>query len=207
MHRLARSALAVTTTAAALAGLGACGADAPAGTPVDTPSAPAPVETVAAAPVPAAATPVAEPSVAVTPTPPDRPTLPAAAFTEDDAIAFAGHYLRVLTHARATGDSNAVREISEPDCHACDYDARLIDAAVEQGITFENDRMSFRSARIEAWDTEQKAVEIMLEMHATASQLVNADGSIHQETPETNFSGLMQLKYHDARWWVWEMPS
>ncbi|NAZ85954.1 DUF6318 family protein [Kineococcus indalonis] len=135
-----------------------------------------------------------------------RPTFTAVGFDEDDAIAFAAHYLKVLNHARATGDSDAIREISEPDCGACQEDAKVIDAAHARGLVWENNLSSFRSAYIEHFDPSSGQAEVQLHMYAEAGRVVNPDGSTLKSTEAMEFDGLMQLKFHDSRWFVWEMP-
>ncbi|WP_432536168.1 DUF6318 family protein [Kineococcus arenarius] len=201
MHPVTRTLLACAAAAAAIALLGACGVEEPA----DRQAAPPPSATSTAT---GSASPAATPEpAAARPAPAlPRPTFEATGFTEDDAIAFAGHYLAVLNYARATGDSDAIRAISEPDCGACKEDAEAVDVSQRRGVTWENKVVTFRSAYIEHFDAQFGEAGVQLEMKATAGRLVNPNGSTLRDSPEVEFSGLMQMKFHDNHWWVWEMP-
>ncbi|WP_432498522.1 DUF6318 family protein [Kineococcus auxinigenes] len=201
MHPVTRPLL--VSAAAAMALLGACGAEEREAERALQPAPP--VSTVTASPSPS----VTEAPVALqTPARPTlpRPTFEAAGFTEDDAIAFAGHYLKVLNYAHATGDSGAIRGISEPDCGACRDDAEVVDVAHRKGITWENREVRFRSAYIEHFDPQFGEAGVQLEMDVPTGRLVNADGTTLADFQRMEFGGLMQLKFHDGRWWVWEMP-
>ncbi|WP_337063108.1 DUF6318 family protein [Kineococcus sp. G2] len=194
----------LTCAATALALLAACGTDETV-TPQPTPSAPAPPASSApvtpeAAPA-VTATAVAEPSPTTA-----RPTFPVTEFTEDDAIAFAAHYLKTLNHAHLTGDSAAIRDISEADCGACQDDAEVVDVAHAKGITWENREVRFRSAYVEHFDPKSGEAGVQLQMDVPSGRLVNADNTTLADLPGTEFSGLMQLKFHNGRWRVWEMP-
>ena len=190
-------------TAAVLTALAGCGAGGPGdqrpSAPEPPPAAPAPV--VTPAPVPATA-----PAPAITKPPAARPTFTPVGFDEDDAIAFAAHYLKVLNHARATGDSDAIREISEPDCGACRDAAEAVDVASDRGITWENKVITFRGASIEHFDPTFGEAGVLLEMAASSGRLVNPDGTTFHDSPAMDFGGLIQLKFHDGRWWVWKLP-
>ncbi|WP_432574503.1 DUF6318 family protein [Kineococcus sp. SYSU DK005] len=191
--------------AAVLTALAGCGAGGPGdqrpSAPAPPPAAPAPVAT----PAPASATATA-PAPAVAQPPAARPTFTPVGFDEDDAIAFAAHYLKVLNHARATGDSDAIREISEPDCVACRNDAEVVDVAHARGLRWENIILEFRGATVEHFDPEFNEAEILMRMRASSGRLVNPDGTTLQESPGSESDGSMQLKFHDDQWWIWEMP-
>ncbi|WP_432501909.1 DUF6318 family protein [Kineococcus arenarius] len=203
MHPVTRTPLVCAAAAAAIALLGACGAEGPA----DRQAAPLPSATSTAT---GSASPATAPGPAAAPTPTapalPRPTFEATGFTEDDAIAFAGHYLAVLNYAHATGDSDAIRGISEPDCGACRDDAEVVDVARMKGITWENREIRFRSAYIEHFDPQFGEAGVQLEMDVPTGRLVNADGTTLADFQRMEFGGLMQLKFHHGRWWVWEMP-
>ncbi|WP_432485643.1 DUF6318 family protein [Kineococcus esterisolvens] len=201
MHPVTRTLLSCAVAAAAIALLGACGEEAP----VAEPPPPAPASAAAAVHSPAV---TQVPTASPTPTAPalPRPTFESAGFTEDDAIAFAGHYLNVLNYARATGDSDAIRAISEPDCGACKDDAEVVDAAHARGVTWENNTSHFKSARIEHFDPANGEAEVQMHMYSTEGRLINPDSSTLKSTEGMEFNGLMQLKFHGNRWFIWEMP-
>ncbi|WP_432488899.1 DUF6318 family protein [Kineococcus sp. SYSU DK018] len=201
MHPVTRTLLACALAAAAIALLGACGEEAPVAEPPPT----APASTAAAVHSPAV---TQVPTASPTPTAPalPRPTFESAGFTEDDAIAFTGHYLNVLNYARATGDSDAIRAISEPDCGACESDAEVVDVAHARGLTWENKKLRFRSATIEHFDPAYGEAEVLMHMEASGGRLVNPDGSTLEELPASESDGSMQMKFHDNKWWIWEMP-
>ncbi|MCI2237037.1 DUF6318 family protein [Paenibacillus sp. TRM 82003] len=194
----------LTCAAAALALLTACGTDE---TVTQWSASPTPAPSGPSAPVTPEAAPAATAIAAANPAPTtDRPTFPTTEFTEDDAIAFAAHYLQVLNYARATGDSDAIRAISEPDCGACRDDAEAVDVSQSKGIKWENKVLSFRSAYLEHFDPQFGEVGVQLEMSATSGRLVNQDGTTLHDSPDVEFDGLMQIKFHDGQWRVWEMP-
>lgn len=63
------------------------------------------------------------------PTGPVAPTMPAAARqrTKAGAIAFAKYYWRVVDYAQATGDTRALRTLTDKACKACEGGADWID--------------------------------------------------------------------------------
>lgn len=89
-----------------------------------------------------------EPSVSIRPTEP--PEMPDAAkgTDEDAAIAFAKHYIDVLAYAANTGDTDYLREISDPDCQGCNEYIELYEETYENGGFYR--REAWRSTEISA---------------------------------------------------------
>lgn len=186
--------------AALVALVGGCGGGEPSPTPSTTssPSVSGSPSTSASSGSP---TPSAKASV-------DLPEA-ARAHTSDGAIEFAKFYAKILSDAYVHADDGPIRELSDPSCEACSGYADAVASAADQGMRMLSSRVKVASAQLSSTYTEADVTVDVIGVEQ-AGKVVNANGQVVQEIPETPLYLRVQAKWTDGGWraaQIWTVTS
>lgn len=135
-------------------------------------------------------------AAAVLPVPPE-----ATPETPQGAAAFTRYYLELLNQAFAAGDASRVRELSDPECDACNNLIKAIEQEEEPGQRIEGG--DYRVLFAESPPVENGDVIVDLRYALTEARVLRLDGTIVRTTPPNpGINAQLRLLRRDGSWIV-----
>lgn len=179
LHRLTALALAGVLAL----GVSACGDDTP---PPKTPPGTTPA------------------SASPSPTGPVAPVLPELAKREDavGAKAFVKHWFRAVTYAMQTGDTEAVGDVSSPDCTTCTEMQKNITTAYADGGSMAG--KGWRISRLQDVNDRPDGAHVFVFVIQAPQKYLDAAGAVIDRLPEKKYA-MEVLAQWDEGWTMREV--
>lgn len=114
------------------------------------------------------------------PAPPEMPA-EAREMTEAGADAFARYWFDVVEYAYATGNTEPLRVLAEPECEICNASIEEIEDRAQRKLTTEG--LTIEVLTSAAAPQDERGVVVTMSVTESASKVVDADGGVHEESP------------------------
>ncbi|MEJ5913550.1 DUF6318 family protein, partial [Pseudokineococcus sp. 1T1Z-3] len=159
--------------------------------PMPTPAPPAPTSPTASEP-----TPTAEPTQTPPPLPPEAGTGDAVG-----AEAFIRHFFDVSNYAYRTGDTEPLREISDPECRTCSLTLEDVDLTYQKGNVIDGGQVTLTSVLAVDPGPSGRVVARIVILQSDIFER-DADGEvIHSDTSQPGEAYLQMAVQWDGEKW------
>ncbi|MEZ0164064.1 DUF6318 family protein [Kineococcus sp. LSe6-4] len=125
---------------------------------------------------------------------------------ETGASLFAAYFLRVLNHARATGDSSTLHSISIDSCTGCKFYADVVDEYQKRGYTTPEFVLQFIGTSVDAWDPESGYARLTVTVDRPGYSTFDRSGSlISSDEADPGAEFWIEVAWRDEHWMVLEV--
>lgn len=119
--------------------------------------------------------------------------------TEAGADAFARHWFDVVEYAYATGNTEPLRALAEPECEICNASIEEIESKTRQGLRFEGVAIDVLTSA--AAPRDSRGVIVTMSVQEASSKVVTADGDVVEDVPGTDAQPInVYVAEREGRW-------